>query len=418
MRAYETMSGGAPLWAALSRVPAQYPWLSEDTECDVCVVGGGITGVLCTLRLAEQGENVVLITAGQIGFGSTAATMPCVEYDCGQTVRRLAKRAGHDAALRMLELGAAALDELEELCKTLDGDCGFARRDALLFTDDESELDMLGREYAERRRAGVDCTFISRAAAKDVFAFEVAGGIMSKGMAAELDPYRLTQLCARRAQSLGARIFENTRANRIDHILERDRSEITTSTYRKVTAKKVVVAAGEACADILDGLAAPRTFFTVLSHRVRRLSGWPGRCIIRSFSAPHVTFAATQDGRICASGLATSVVDEHARLGGVFHMPRLHQRRFEELEAGARYLFPAIETPQFEYAQAWRSCSSIDGLPVIGLATDCPECWFAVCCGSGGILMSEAASRMIGDMCAGRRAADEELFSPERRSLS
>lgn len=410
-------TGGAPLWLALESVPAQYPWAAEDIECGVCVVGGGITGVLCALRLAEQGEDVVLITAGQLASGSTAAAMPCVQYDSGFTLRQLTRKVGRDMAIAMLEMGSEALDELEELCSALDGDCGFARRDAFLFTDDDNELDMIGREFIERRRAGFDCSFITRSAARDVFAFDVSGGIMTKGQAAEVDPYRLAHLCAARAVLLGARIYENTEALRIDHDPKEGRSAIALSTYRTIRAKQVVVATGGACADMLDGMAAPRTLFTVLSRSQRRLTGWPGRCVIRSFSSPYVTFTATSDNRICAGGMPTAAVDENSRLYGVLPLPGLHNRRFRQLEAGAQYMFPNADTQGFEYARACRSYGSADGLPIVGAAPDCPDCWFAACSGTGSVLLSEAASRVIADLCAGRESRYAPLFTPERRSL-
>lgn len=408
----------APIWAALNEVPAQYPWLAEDAKCDVCVVGGGITGVLCALRLAEQGASVALITAGRIGCGGTAASMPCAEYDSGQLLSRLSRRAGRSAALRLFGIGREALDELEELCETLDGDCGFARRDALLFTDDSSGLEALRHEYAERRGAGFDCEFVTRSSAREVFSFGAAGGILSKGLAAEFDPYILTHLCAARAVRLGARIFENTRAVRVDRPPDSRRSIVSASTFRSVTAERVIIAAGSASADLLDGLTPPRCFFTVVSRPVHRFSGWPGRCVIRSFSSPQVTFSATPDGRICAAGLETGAVDEQARLGGVLRLPHLHERRFSELEAGARYLFPAIDTPPFEFAQAHGCCASADGLPLVGASQDSPGCLFAVCGGAGGVLMAETASRILADLCAGRPNPDAELLSPDRRSLT
>jgi Glycine/D-amino acid oxidases (deaminating) len=45
--------------------------LKKDVTCDVCVVGGGLTGVVAALRLAEAGKQVVLLDAGQIGDGAS-----------------------------------------------------------------------------------------------------------------------------------------------------------------------------------------------------------------------------------------------------------------------------------------------------------------------------------------------------------
>lgn len=405
----------APVWAKVHKVPQQYGWLAEDKSCDICVVGGGITGAMCALRLAQAGARVILITANQAGFGATASAMPCAEYDSGTTLMNLSKRIGIDMALTMLELGVQAVSGLEQLASDLGAECSFYRRDCLLFTDDDRELEQLNKEYLQRRRAGFDCSYVSRGAARDVFPFDISGGIISKGLAAETDPYLLTQLCIKKAVSLGAEVFENTRAERMESI--DGGMEITASTHRRIKAKQVVVAAGSACADIIEGLVSPRTCFMGISRPMTQFSGWPGRCVIRSWSAPRVTYAASPDGRICACGLDTAVVDEESRLGGVIHIPSLHEKRFEELAAGAKYLLPQMYFSGFEAVSAFRSCRTTDGMPIIGRAEGQPNCVFAVCCGAGGLLMSEIASQTVTDICCGDENELAELFSPERPAL-
>ena len=42
-----------------------------DVQAEVCIVGGGLTGVSVALELAEQGVDVRLIDAGRIGGGAS-----------------------------------------------------------------------------------------------------------------------------------------------------------------------------------------------------------------------------------------------------------------------------------------------------------------------------------------------------------
>ena len=48
-----------------------YPPLSGSRKADVCVIGGGFTGLSAALNLAEQGLDVVLLEAERIGFGAS-----------------------------------------------------------------------------------------------------------------------------------------------------------------------------------------------------------------------------------------------------------------------------------------------------------------------------------------------------------
>ncbi len=49
----------------------EHPSLQESLRADVCVIGGGFTGLSAALNLAEQGLDVVLLEAERIGFGAS-----------------------------------------------------------------------------------------------------------------------------------------------------------------------------------------------------------------------------------------------------------------------------------------------------------------------------------------------------------
>ena len=85
----------------IGKVPKLYTWLSEDKHCDVCVIGGGLTGAMCALTAAEMGLGVVLITSGAVGFGSTAHMLGCARFDCGHTLSELDKVVSIDDALKL-----------------------------------------------------------------------------------------------------------------------------------------------------------------------------------------------------------------------------------------------------------------------------------------------------------------------------
>lgn len=403
------------MWTDINEVPEQYPWLAKDIACDVCVVGGGITGVMCALELAQSGADTVLITENRIGSGATADMMPCVEYDFGHTLHSLRKRLSKEDAIELMRMGADALARLTELIPTLDGDCGFALRDSMIFTCDVAELSLLNNEFLARRRAGFDCSYISQSSARDVFSFDMAGAIVSKGMAAQLDPYRLTHLCASRAADMGVRIFENTKADLIEC---EDRVYIETSTRRMISAKKAVIAAGGACGEILGGQTQTKSAFTVASEPIERLTGWPGRCVIRTWNEPSVTVAASPDNRVCAGGLTTASVDEEGRLFGVIPAHKLCNKRFEELEEMPAYLFPETQIEDFEFARVSGFCETPDRLPIIGESPEAPGCIFALCPAPNAALMSMIAAPVVAGLYNDNFPEEAELFSPVRKALS
>jgi len=54
-------------YAATAVDMPSFPSLSGDTKCDVCVIGGGFTGLSAALHLAERGYDVVLLEGRRNG---------------------------------------------------------------------------------------------------------------------------------------------------------------------------------------------------------------------------------------------------------------------------------------------------------------------------------------------------------------
>ncbi len=63
----------ASYWKATADIPS-FPALTEDTECDIAVIGGGITGLTTAYELTKRGFRVAVIEADRILNGTTAGT--------------------------------------------------------------------------------------------------------------------------------------------------------------------------------------------------------------------------------------------------------------------------------------------------------------------------------------------------------
>ncbi|MGI8965072.1 MAG: FAD-dependent oxidoreductase, partial [Limisphaerales bacterium] len=61
------------VWMATAALQ-KFPSLSEDTTCDVCIVGAGIAGISTAYQLSREGKSVVLLDDGPICSGETERT--------------------------------------------------------------------------------------------------------------------------------------------------------------------------------------------------------------------------------------------------------------------------------------------------------------------------------------------------------
>ena len=58
-------------YATSSPAPAPRPRLNGDERVDVCVIGGGFTGLTAALHLAQAGARVALLEAETAGFAAS-----------------------------------------------------------------------------------------------------------------------------------------------------------------------------------------------------------------------------------------------------------------------------------------------------------------------------------------------------------
>ena len=235
-------------WYAATATPSTpYPTLKGDQRADVCIVGGGYTGLSAALHLAQAGRRVVLVEAQRVGFGASGRNGG--QLGCGQRVEQdaLEKMVGRDVAQRLWDLGEDAKALVKNLIKTHDIDCHL--KPGVAWTASASaDVDHL-HAYAGflQDRYGYDqIEVLDRDALRNVCASPAyAGGILDMG-AAHLHPLNLALGLARAAQAAGVEIYERSA---VHHITEGDPAIVQTDGGR-VTADHVILA----CNGYLGGL--------------------------------------------------------------------------------------------------------------------------------------------------------------------
>jgi glycine/D-amino acid oxidase-like deaminating enzyme len=406
-----TGSKNTPLWTAENRVPAIYPWLYREETCNVCIVGGGITGALCALRFAQAGVSTVLLAGGPAGYGGTSRSSGVMQCDAAGGLLGLSKKIGVEDAVRVYAQCALSLDEMEKLAASFEEDCGFARRDVFSYTDQEQNADILHEEYLLKRHNGADVEMYSRDKARDHFSFDVVFGILTRNMAATVDPYLLTHRVLTVAEQAGAHVYEHSPVENISH--DGGVHILTTGTRHSVCADTVVVAIGHECCDFLKGAGSRRTCFMAATEPVPLMAGWQENCVINHVDKPAVTFSVTPQGRILAAGLEAGLVGR-TRVAGILPLEALAAKKYAQLEADTQRMFTGIRSLSSQYVYTGEYIQTEDSLPLIGRHPDYPGCFFALCTAQNGALYSEMASRLLLHLYQGEPDEMEELFTPER----
>ena len=90
-----------------------------EIRCDVCIVGGGFTGVSSALHLARRGYRVVLLEAHRIGWGASGRNGGQVNTGMRLDQPALEEKYGHETAYRLWTVAVQAVDLVKGLIAVL-----------------------------------------------------------------------------------------------------------------------------------------------------------------------------------------------------------------------------------------------------------------------------------------------------------
>lgn len=258
----------ASYYAATARSSAPYPALQEQLSADVCVVGGGLTGVNTALELAERGLSVILLEARRIGWGASGRNGGQLIRGIGHDVSGFARHVGQDGVRYLQQAGIDSVELVRQRiaqyaidCDLRWGFCELANTPAQFaaFKDEQAQLAELGYRHATRL---VDATHIGEVVASEQY----AGGLIDMG-SGHLHPLDLVQGEARAAAKLGVRIFEQSPVLRIEH----GPSVTLHCAHGKVRAQSLVLGCNAHLDELeprLSGKVLPAGSYVVATERL------------------------------------------------------------------------------------------------------------------------------------------------------
>lgn len=203
-------------YAASVDLPEPFPVLEGDHETDVCVVGGGYTGLSAAIHLRQLGYRVCLLEARRVGWGASGRNGGHVGTGQRADMRDIEKWVGLGTAKDLWRLGLEAVDLVSNLtdrfqidCEIGDGNLHLASK-ASHADDAQQEVDHLRAVYGYDRISYLSKTeVLARTSGQGFY-----GGVLDSG-ARHLHPLKYALGLARAAQSLGVDIFEQSAVTRI-----------------------------------------------------------------------------------------------------------------------------------------------------------------------------------------------------------
>jgi gamma-glutamylputrescine oxidase len=376
-------------YAATARDVVPAPALSESVDTDVCVIGGGYTGLSAALHLRERGFSVVLLEAYHVGWGASGRNGGQLGSGQRQDETYLEKRFGRNEARLLWDMAEQAKHTVKTLVARHQIDCELTPGQLVAATKLEHASWLQERvERLQRAYGYQDIRFVDRAELGEMLGSPAYhAGSLDQG-AAHLHPLNFALGLAAACRAAGVRIFEQSPATGYSSA----NPTVISTPNGRVRAGHLVLA----CNGYLGGLE-PRLAGHIMPINNFMLATEPlgddrARSLIRDNVCVHDTRFVVNYFRLSADG----------RL--LFGGGESYTRRFPaNLKAFVRpymlRIFPQLEDIAIDYAWGGALAITISRLPHLGRLE--PNQYFAHGFSGHGLAMGTFAGRLIAEALAG-----------------
>lgn len=290
-------------YAATRAELAPQPPLQGAGRADVCIIGGGFTGLSAALHLAERGFSVVVLEAHRVGFGASGRNGG--QLGTGQRLEQatLEKDLGREMARRLWDISEEAKALVKGLITRHDMPVTFypgiahACRTAGEVRESHANADHLARDYGYDQITPLDRGALSALIGSQTY----RGGDIDRG-AGHLHPLNYTVGLARAALAAGAVIHERSEVLRIEHGAE----VVVHTAQGQIRAPQLVLA----CNGYLGGLEGkvaakvmPINSYVIATEPLKGLIAEPVAVTDTKFVNNY--WRMSEDGRLLFGGAET-----------------------------------------------------------------------------------------------------------------
>ena len=413
-RNWQGAASSRPFWleqALRADAPSEIEQLHGEHRVDVCVVGGGFSGLWTALRIKELDPSVevALVEAGLCGSGASGRNGGIV-VGWWWKLPTLLKACGTDEAKRLLNASLTGIDDVAQFSADHAPEAEFAREGWYWTATTATQLGAWKATLEAIERLGLpQWETVTAEDVQRTFGSPIQLGGVVDPTAGIVQPAALARALRRVLVERRVKVFERSPVTSI----EPGKEILIRTAQGSIAAGKVVLCMNAWMAD------QPETrsrVFTVSSDIVAteplgdRLAelGWTGKASW-SDSALRVRYARTTgDGRI-VYGRGGGTLAFRSRVTNEFE----HSSKLEtEIRREFFECFPSLRDVQLTHAWAGPVERSFVGLPAFGALTGDPKLLFAIGYSGSGVAPSAAGGRILASLALERSDQWSELSAP------
>ncbi len=373
--------------------PELHAPLAGEHVFDVCVLGGGISGLSAALHLAERGMRVALLEARHLGYGGSGRSggQSIFGYACEMST--LEKAVGTGDARRMWDVAVEGMQLQRELIARHSIDCDYKAGHMILALKrrhDEAlreELESLATRYDYH-----SLRLIGRDELRTLIASQRYSSALHDSNGGHLQPYRYTLGLGRAAVGAGVRIFENSRVTRLDIAQHASADNLAHTVHGTLRARHLLVAGGALLGRLIPKLANKLMDIGTYIAVTQPLGEERARSLITNDAAAADMnwildyFRRSADHRLLFGGrVSYSGIDP-------FDSARVLRGRIATV-------FPQLTEARIEYAWGGFLDITLNRAPHFGRLG--PNAWFVQGLSGHGMVISGIAGKLVSEVIGG-----------------
>ena len=394
-------------WIDSKKEKENYKTLNENIETDICIIGGGITGVSVAYYLNKYKIKNVILEKDKICQRTSGYSTAKVTSQHGLFYKYLIDSKGVEFAKQYYEANEHAIRNMEKIIQQENINCGFEKQSAFVFTQKIEDVQKIKDEVEAVNKIGGKANYIET---KDILINNInpENNNRIKALAAiefpnqaQFNPYQYVTELAKICQQDHTQIYENSK------VTDMEESEygyiVKLENGVEVKAKYVVIA----------------TKYPIIN--------FPGYYFLKMYqSTSNVIVVDPKDelfeGMYINSEdptISLRVIKEGDKkllaIAGFDHKTGAKidlQNGYNYLEKIAKSMYPNCE---IKYRWNTEDCISLDKIPYIGeFSNTMPHVYVATGYNKWGNTTSNIAANIIVDKIMEKENPYEEIFKATR----
>ena len=377
-----------------------FPKCTSSIHCDVCIIGGGITGIVCAYYLSKAGKHVILLEQDELAYKTTGNTTAKITSQHDLFYDYLIQTFGESYAKQYLNANEQAILDIENIIQSEQIDCDFEQKSAYVFTQDPKNINSILKEVAAMKKLNFDASYIEEHIPLTLD--PILGAICFPNQA-QFHPRKYLEGLSKAILENGGEIFEYSKVTKFSY--NQDISTISLENGINITAPVTILATR------YPFLNLPGFYFMKMYQSTSYVIGLESSKIICdgmfiSCDRPNLSFRSSLvDGKkiIILAGC------EH-KTGTEPEVPN----PYSYLESIAKKMDPHCK---ILYHWSTEDCISVDKIPYIGnFSTFYPNLYLATGFKKWGMTFSHIAAQILTDAILGKENSYANLFSSTRYS--